>query len=646
MKKSWKKVLDDPSKLRNERVMTVTTGHKSFCLTHHDGKFGCLDNKCPHQGGPLGEGSIENGLLRCPWHGWDYDPISGKAPGFDDGVASFPVELREDGIYVEIEEEEDRVKTVSDVMIETMVNAGVTYVFGMVGHSNLGVADAMRIQEEKRKLKFIGIRHEGAAAFAASAYGKITGKPAACFGIAGPGATNMFTGMWDAKNDRAPLLALSGQVQTQVVGTGAFQEVDLVAAFESVASFNHRVQSDSKHAELMNLAVKHAIINREVSHLTFPDDVQVIEVENEEAGSIKNRIADHKILPPSDIVDQAVEKIVASRKPVIIVGHGARFEMDSIIQLAEKLNSPVLTTFKGKGLISDHHPLGCGVLGRSGTPIASYFMNEADLLLVFGASFSNHTGITSKIPTIQVDFDRMALAKFHSIDVPVWGELGETARILHDRIKSKQTSFEDRRSAVAERWDIWKQEKAKRLTETDNKGVNSIAVFEAMNRHIPANAAIAVDVGNNTYSFGRYFECEHQSIVMSGYLGSIGFGYPAAMGLWAAVGDSRPIVAVTGDGGFGQYPMEVTTAVKYNMPIKHILLNNHELGKISKEQRVAEFDVWQTDLENPNFAEFVSSCGAMGIRVTKAEELDAAFEKLMAHEGPGTIEVMTDALLI
>ncbi|MEM6831888.1 MAG: thiamine pyrophosphate-binding protein, partial [Bacteroidota bacterium] len=472
---TWKKVLDDPSKLKEERVMTVTAGHKSFCLTHHEGKFGCLDNKCPHQGGPLGEGSIENGLLRCPWHGWDYDPLTGKAPGFDDGVEAFPVEIREDGVYVQLEEELPAPRTVSDVMIETMVNAGVTHVFGMVGHSNLGVADAMRKQEKEGKLTFIGIRHEGAAAFAASAYGKLTGRPAACFGIAGPGATNMFTGLWDAKNDRAPILALSGQVQTQVVGTGAFQEVDLVSAFSSVAHFNHRVQSDSKHAELMNLAVKHAIVNREVSHLTFPDDVQVMEVDAK-SGSMENRIADFHISPPKQVLNQAVEKINHAKRPVIIVGHGARFDMSTIIELAEKLNSPVLTTFKGKGLISDDHPLGCGVLGRSGTPIASYFMNEADLLIVFGASFSNHTGIPDKIPTIQVDFDRLALAKFHAVDVPVWGELGETAKVFLERING---DFEDRKPVIADRWNIWKKEKQKRMAETNENGVSSVAVFEA-----------------------------------------------------------------------------------------------------------------------------------------------------------------------
>ncbi len=645
-KLTWTKVLDTPNQLLDERVMTVTAGHRSFCLTHHEGKFGCLDNKCPHQGGPLGEGSIENGLLRCPWHGWDYDPITGKAPGFDDGVESFPVEIRDDGVYIQLEEEPPVPRTVSDVMVETMVNAGITHVFGMVGHSNLGVADAMRKQEDQGKLKFIGIRHEGAAAFAASAYGKLTGKPAACFGIAGPGATNMYTGMWDAKNDRAPLLALSGQVQTQVVGTGAFQEVDLVSAFSSVAAFNHRVQSDSKHAELMTLAVKHAIVNRDVSHLTFPDDVQIQEAEGEAAGTLDQRIADQHILPPAAILDQAIAKIRNAKTPTIIVGHGARFDMAAITSLAEQLNAPVLTTFKGKGLIADDHPLGCGVLGRSGTPIASYFMNEADLLMVFGASFSNHTGITSKIPTIQVDFDRLALAKFHGIEIPIWAELGETARLMIERLQGETLAATDRKPAVAERWAIWKKEKQKRLLEDRGEGVSSVAVFEAMNRHVPDNAAMAVDVGNNTYSFGRYFECRQQSIVMSGYLGSIGFGYPAAMGLWAAVGDSRPVIAVTGDGGFGQYPMEITTAVKYGMPIKHILLNNSELGKISKEQRAAEFDVWQTSLKNPNFSEFVSSCGALGIKVTHADQLDDALARLMAHEGPGTVEVICDTMLI
>ena len=190
-----------PEGLAEGRVTTVAAGHRSIALTRHEGRYGALDNRCPHQGGPLGEGAIENGWLRCPWHGWDYCPITGKAPGGheDEGVATFPVEVRDDGVWVAVPPEREHVRTVSDLMVETMVAWGVTHVFGMVGHSNLGLADAMRRQVEAGALTFVGIRHEGAASFAASAFAKLTGRPAACLSIAGPGATNLLTGLWDAK---------------------------------------------------------------------------------------------------------------------------------------------------------------------------------------------------------------------------------------------------------------------------------------------------------------------------------------------------------------------------------------------------------------------------------------------------------------
>lgn len=642
----WYKVLDDKEELQEGRVMTVTAAHKGFCLTHFEGQFSALDNRCPHQGGPLGEGSIENGLLRCPWHGWDYHPCTGLAPGFDDGVDTFPIKIEGAKIYIGLEEEEPHETTITDVMVETMVNMGVNRVFGMVGHSNLGLADALRRQEEKGNLKFIGIRHEGAASFAASAYGKLTGSPAACFAIAGPGSTNMFTGLWDTKVDRAPILALTGQVATQVVGTGNFQELDLVRAFNTVAAFNHRVQLSSDHSELMVLAIKHAILKRDVSHLTFPDEIQTVPAkENEQARSGLNRITPTTIAPPQESFDKALQLLNESQKPTIVVGHGARFHMDKIIAFAEKMNCPVMTTFKGKGQIPDNHPLGCGVLGRSGTPIASWFMNEADLLLVIGASFSKHTGITPKISTIQIDFDPLALAKFHSIDAPLWGEISVTVDMIRKSVINLENKV-DRKAEIAERWNIWKEEKHTRLMEDHGKGISSIAVFDALNQLAPDNAVMCVDVGNNAYSFGRYFESKKHSFLMSGYLGSIGFAFPAAMGAWAAVGNDRPVIAVAGDGGFCQYLAEITTAVKYKMPIKTIILNNGELGKISKEQRAGEFDVWATDLSNPNFAEFANGCGSLGIRVEKREDLLIRMKKILSHKGPALLEVLTDVSLI
>jgi pyruvate oxidase len=653
----WYRVADR-DELPEGRVKTVTAGTHSMALTRIGGEFTAMDNRCPHQGGPLGEGSIEAGedgqcWLRCPWHGWDFDPRTGRSPdGHDDsGQTLYPVEVRADGIYVGREAEEAHTTTVTDVMAETMTNWGVTTVFGMVGHSNLGLSDALRLQEKRGRLRYYGIRHEGAAAFACSGYAKLTGKPAACLTIAGPGATNLMTGLWDAKVDRAPVLALTGQVDAQVLGPGAFQEIDLAAAFAPVARFSQTVLHTSRHAELMTLACKTALVERDVSHLIFPDDVQTLPAAvSAQASSAEGRVAGARIAPAAEVVSQAVALIAASKRPIVIVGYGSRDAMDEVIALAERLHAPVLTTFKAKGQIPDQHPLAAGVLGRSGTPIASWVMNECDLILAFGSSFSNHTGITPKRPIIQVDFDRMALGKFHGVTIPVWAEIGVTATRLAAELPDA-TDTVDQREELAERWAIWRTEKQSRLEDDQGRGLNSSAVFAALSGVVPADAIIAVDVGNNTYSFGRYFESKGQRVLMSGYLGSIGFSFSAAMGAWAATQDQdayrgRKVVSVSGDGGFGQYLADFTTAVKYDMDITHVLLNNSQLGKISKEQRAGEWPVWQTSLHNPSFAAYAKLCGGKGTRVTTADQLRQALEEALAHEGPALVAIITDADLI
>jgi pyruvate oxidase len=655
----WHKVAEC-DELAEARVKSVTAGTKSIALTHFNGQYAAMDNHCPHQGGPLGEGAIERGSdgqcwLRCPWHGWDFDPLTGKPPGGhkDSGQDMYLVETRDDGIYVGITAEPEHARTTSDVIADTLVNWGVTSVFGMVGHSNLGLADALRRQHSTGKLNYYGIRHEGAAAFAVSAYGKLTGTCAAALTIAGPGATNLMTGLWDAKVDRAPALALTGQVQEQVVGVHAFQDIDLEAAFQPVAAFSQTIHPDSDHAALAGQAVKTALVEGDVSHLVFPDNVQTLPVsERARAGYPAGRMASRKFRPDESDLEAAFQLIAAAKRPLIIVGYGALESMDQVVALAERLNAPIATTFKAKGQIPDAHPLAAGVLGRSGTPIASWFMNEADLQIVLGASFSDHTGIYPSASTVQIDTDPMRIGKRHPVTAPVLGDVGLSVGLITDKLADEASTRVNQRDDIAGRWAIWRAEKSRRILEDNGKGISAAALMDVLTRHAPDEAILPVDVGNNTYSFGRYFEAgPDQRVLMSGYLGSIGFALPAAMGAWAATQDreaykGRKIISLSGDGGLGQYAMELTTLAKYQMNICHIVMNNAQLGKITKEQRAGEFDVWETDLVNPSFCGLARLCGIHGAYVKSRDELEAVIVKAIMIDGPALVEVFTDAELV
>jgi thiamine pyrophosphate-dependent acetolactate synthase large subunit-like protein/nitrite reductase/ring-hydroxylating ferredoxin subunit len=638
----WHRI--DPGDLGIGGVAMVVVADRAIAVTRTQDGWGALDNRCPHQGGPLGEGQIEGSCLICPWHGYEYDPLTGEPPeGYGDVATAYRIEERDNGLHVELPVFVERT-SLMDQMVDVMTGWGVDTVFGMVGHSNLGLSDAFRKAEEDGRLTYIGIRHEGAASFAASAYAKLTGRPAACFSIAGPGATNLMTGLWDAKVDRVPILALTGQVDTQVLGPGTFQELPLASAFEAVSEWSQTVLNPANATDLMALAIKHAVVNRDVAHLIFPDEVQEYPgVDDPPSRPREGRIAVTEIAPPAEELTRAVDLLKNAERPVIITGNGARPFRDEVERLANQIDAPIITTFKAKGLVPDDHPLAAGVLGRSGTPVGSAVMGRSDALLVLGASFSNHTGISEKKPTIQVDFDRMMLGKFHPVDIPIWGEIGRTLELLCDALP--EVDRPDQRQDITARWERWRTEKAERATKTDPQGrMHPAALFAVLSEVVPEDAVMPVDVGNNTYAFGHYFECKRQDILMSGYLGSIGFGFPAAMGAWAATNGSRKVVSVSGDGGFGQYLAEFTTAVKYGMPITHVLMNNDELGKISREQIGVLRPVWQTALHNPDFAEYARISGGQGFRVDSPDELRPALETALAVDGgPSLVEVRVSA---
>lgn len=290
--------------------------------------------------------------------------------------------------------EATRTCTSSDVCAETMSNWGVKWVFGMVGHSNLGMADAIRRQVENGKMRYVGIRHEGAAAFACSAYGKLTGRPAACITIAGPGSTNLLTGMCDASLDSAPAIALTGQVPSGVMGLKIFQDINLRAALSAAAASQYEMLPGAKFGRLMSAACSDALNGRGVAQLIMPDDVQTLPADGGDApGKPRKTPAEPSSAFSDSDLREAREIIANAEYPVILMGRGCRGAAHRVEELAETLGCPILTTYPAKGIIPDSHPLACGVQGLSGTAVAAKFMARADCVIAFGVGFSRHTSV-------------------------------------------------------------------------------------------------------------------------------------------------------------------------------------------------------------------------------------------------------------
>jgi pyruvate oxidase len=523
-------------------------------------------------------------------------------------------------------------RTVSEVLVDQLAAWGVEYVFGLPGTSCLGVVDAIRKHE---KIRFIKVRHEGAAALMASAYAKLTGKVGVCLTIAGPGATNLITGLYDAKMDRAPVLALTGQVKLQYIGPGGFQEIDQDVLFNSFCVFNKTINSKEQTVELVTLALRHALVERGVAHLAIPNDVQKKPLEAE-IEPLEGRIPDFSIVN-TELIDRAARLLNEAEQPVIIAGWGVRGHGDKLLRLAERLQAPIITTYRAKGVVPEDYALALGTLGDVGTPMARKFVNAADVLLVFGSSFSEKTNIPRK-RIIQVDFDPMNLAKEFPLELPILGECGVVLEHLLAKVHER---------ANPELLEEVKREKAKWSAQLDKEADPKAAplrapfIMKVLRETIDPAAIVTIDVGDNGFWVGRNFVMKQQTLLMSGYLATMGFGLPAAIAAKLAAPDKQ-VVCITGDGGFAQVMGEFMTAIEQDLKIIVVILNNNELAMISMEQRVEGYPKFATELDNPNFADYAISCGGCGFTVHEPMELKAVMEHVINGRKPAIVDIATD----
>jgi pyruvate oxidase len=523
--------------------------------------------------------------------------------------------------------------TVSDVIILELEAWGIDLVFGLPGTSSLGLVDAVR---KNPKMRYIVVRHEENAAMAASAYNKLTGKIAACLTIAGPGATNLSTGLYDAKEDNASVISINGQVATQYTGPGGIQEIDQDAFFRPISVYNNTIYDKKMAVLLLTRALKYAVLERGVSQLSVPNDIQK-EPLNAPISRRETCISGFNITPADADIERAVAAIDEARRPVIVAGWGAYDAAEEVANLALMLQAPVVTTYRAKGLLPDSHEWLLGILGSVGSPHARKVVNDADLLITLGVGFSKFTNVPLEGKMVQIDIDPIKLGK-NPESIPLWGNVKLTLPTLMNRVTVRNENGMVKEIARMKR--EWEAHLEKEADGTATP-LRPPFIMKVLSETIPEDAVISVDVGENQWWFGRNFRMKRQRFVMSGYLATMGFGLPGAIAGKLAYPD-KTVFCITGDGGFSMAMADFVTAVKYSLPMVVVILNNHQLGMIQVEQMMEQYPNYATDLYNPDFAAYGVACGGAGITVTRPDELQSTIRRAIALNMPVIVDVDTD----
>src|SRR5256886_2539880 len=536
--------------------------------------------------------------------------------------------------------------TTSDVLVERLIDWGVRVVFGLPGDGINGIMEALRIRQDK--IAFILVRHEEAAAFMACGYAKYTGQLGVCLATSGPGAIHLLNGLYDAKLDGAPVLAITGQTYHDLIGTQYQQEVDLVSLFKDVAVYDQMVLGAGHVRSLVDAGCRAALSHRGVAHITIPVDLQEQEVGDDEK-SAKN-VEGHTssvgrppvVVPCSDEVRAAANVLNAGTKTVILAGQGALGAASELEQLADLMAAPIVKPLLGKATVPDDSPFTTGGIGLLGTEPSEVAMEECDTLLMAGTSFPymefypKHDACRG----VQIDRDPSRIGLRFPVEVGLCGDARSTLQVLipHIRRREDRSFLESAQSGIH----AWREVLDTR-SHRDDVPMKPQVMAHALNELLADDAIVSTDSGTITTWVARYVNMKrNQLFSCSGNLASMAPGLPYAIAAQVAY-PGRQSVAFVGDGGFTMLMGEFATAVKYRLPIKVVIIKNNTLGMIKWEQMVflgnPEYGV---SLEPIDFVKFAGACGGIGFRCERPEEARSALEAMLVADGPALCEAVVD----
>jgi len=532
----------------------------------------------------------------------------------------------------------------ADIVAEALIDWNVHVVFGLPGDGINGFIEALR--QRQNKLKFVLVRHEESAAFMACAYAKYTKELGACVATSGPGAIHLLNGLYDAKLDSTPVIAITGSTYSDLMGSNYQQDVNLLQLFSDVAVYNNMINGP-EHAEMaVDLACRTALGRRGVGHLTIPIDVQEKRLEGKYS---KHKVPGHTSdaftsgsIPNQESLKKAAEILNVGNKVVILVGQGALSAPDEVLAICERLAAPVVKALLGKAVVPDNSPYSLGGIGLLGTEPASDAMDEADTLLMVGTSFPYiyYLPKPGQAKGIQIDILPEKIGLRYPVDIGLVGDAKLTLAALLPLLQQKHDDhFLKAKQQAMKSWISLLEEQS---TRTD-KPIKPQVVAAAVSEELEDDAIISVDSGTITSWAARYINIRKgMKFSLSGTLASMACGLQYAIAAQIAF-PKRQSVAFVGDGGFTMLMSEFATAVQYNLPIKVVILKNNTLGMIRWEQMAflgnPEFGVEFTPID---FVRFAEACGGKGYSIREPSEVGSVLHEAMAQKIPTIIEAYVD----
>jgi pyruvate dehydrogenase (quinone) len=540
----------------------------------------------------------------------------------------------------------------SDVLIETIHAWGVEVIFGLPGDGVNGVVEALRKRQDE--IRFIQVRHEEAAAFMACAYAKHTGKLGCCLATSGPGGIHLLNGLYDAKLDGQPVLAITGMQFHDLTGTHTQQDVELDKLFENVCVYNTRCMGPAHMENIAELACRAALTYRGVSHLCVPVDFQELEVKSKGNGRSPRNVPGHvsdvaaesASTPSEQDLRKAADVLNAGRRIAILAGRGALQAGDELEEIAAKLSAPIVKALLGKAAVPDDSPYTTGGLGLLGTLPSQEVMEDCDTLLIVGSSFPyiEFMPKPEQARAVQIDLDPLRIGLRYPVEVGLVGDSQQSLEKLLPLLRSKgmgffKGSFLKRAQAGMRDWNKRMDQQSASLS----KPMKPQRLAAELGKRLPSDAIVNCDSGTISTWWARHIPAQRgQMHTVSGNLASMACGLPYTIAAQIAYPD-RLCVGFVGDGGFSMLMAEFVTAVRYKLPIKIVIVKNNFLGQIRWEQMAFLGNPeYECDLTPIHFADFARACGGVGFTIDDPSECGEILDQALRTPGPAIIEAIVD----